>query len=53
MEEALDPVADKLEDVDEAEDDEEEEEVDSLAKEIFANVVRPQFGSTSNAKLLI
>lgn len=32
---------------------EEELEVDRRAREMFASVVRPQFGSTSRARLLI
>lgn len=41
---------------DEEEADEADEEVDEVerrASEMFANVVRPQFGSTSRARLLI
>lgn len=40
-------------DGDKEDEDDDEELVESLAKEIFASVVRPQFGSTSSAKLLI
>lgn len=40
-------------DEDEEDEEEEDELVESLASEMFAKVVRPQFGSTSSAKLLI
>lgn len=44
---------DNDEEDEEEDEDDEEELVESLAKDIFASVVRPQLGSTSSAKLLI
>lgn len=46
---------DEVDDVEEEDDNAEELEdgVDNLAREMFAKVVRPQFGSTSKARLLI